>query len=315
MKTEVTKKPEYELAIRQAQAQFELAAKSTGMDWRTEVVFAMQSMANNPFLADTARKNPLSLRLAMVNVAAVGVSLNPAQALAFLIPRDGKVVLDISYRGLLKLATDTGSIVWAKSELVYERDSFVYKGPAEAPEHHSNPFQKDRGEFIGVYCVAKTHGGEFLTEAISAEEIYRIRDMSDLYARKKSGPWVSFFGEQAKKTCLKRAQKTWPKTGPRLAHAIEYLNQEAGEGIDFARTQGNAPEILPSPEMVEEGQRARIANVIGRAVKAKAWLPAEEYFREKYSGQELAYALSELRKAQVETEQEGSESETLSDSE
>lgn len=301
MSNEMTqKKPVYEVAITQAQSQFEEAAQRTGMDWRAEMLFAMQSMANNPFLTDVARNNPLSLRMAMVNVAAIGISLNPATAMAFLVPREGKVILDISYRGLIKLATDTGSIQWAKAELVYAKDSFTYKGPGLLPEHHSDPFDKDRGEFRGVYCVAKLASGEYLVETMSAEDIYTIRDLSDLYAKKKKGPWINFFGEQAKKTCIKRAQKTWPKSSPRLSQAIDYLNKEAGEGIDFnSREKDSRPaiEMVPTDDMIQEAIRQKIMRVVDRAVKVAAWKPADDYLREKYSGPELAWALDQLKKS------------------
>jgi recombination protein RecT len=37
-------------------------------------------------------------------VAAIGITLNPASKLAYLVPRDGMVCLDISYMGLLHRA-------------------------------------------------------------------------------------------------------------------------------------------------------------------------------------------------------------------
>lgn len=291
----------FDVAIKQAQQQFESAAANTGMDWRTEAVFALQACATNPFLADTAKRNPLSLRMAMVNIAAIGISLNPAQGNAYLVPRDGQVILDISYRGLLKIATDTGSILWGKAELVYAGDTFTYKGPAQLPVHECDPFSDNRGEFRGVYCVAKTADGEHLVETMSAGEIYKIRDMSDLYRKKKAGPWVSWFGEQAKKTVLKRAQKTWPKSNQRMATAIDYLNREAGEGIDFKdQENGGEREVnpIPSDEMIDELIKQQVAKVVKRAMKANAFAPAKDYLSEKYTGEPLAWANEQLRKAE-----------------
>ena len=302
----------FDVAIKQAQQQFESAAANTGMDWRTEAVFALQACANNPFLADTATRNPLSLRMAMVNIAAIGISLNPAQGNAYLVPRDGQVILDISYRGLLKIATDTGSILWGKAELVYANDNFVYKGPAQIPVHECDPFSDNRGDFRGAYCVAKTVDGEHLVEAVSAGEIYKIRDMSDLYRKKKAGPWVSWFGEQAKKTVLKRAQKTWPKSNHRMATAIDYLNREAGEGIDFKdHENGGEKEInpIPSDEMIDDQIKKQVSKVVKRAVTANAFVPAKDYLSEKFTGEQLIWANEQLRKAEEQYNAE-SESET-----
>ena len=47
-----------------------------------------------------------------------------------------------------------------------------------------------------------------------------------------------------KKTVIKRAYKTWPKTDRhnRLDEAIQYLNTEGGEGLDLTqRSSGGAP--------------------------------------------------------------------------
>jgi recombination protein RecT len=201
-------------------------------------MFAMQAIQKNDYIYGIANSAPDSVRNAVINVASIGLSLNPATAYAYLVPRDRRICLDISYQGLIKIATDTGSIRWAKAELVYTNDHFMYKGIAVLPEHSFNPFG-DRGDFAGVYCVAKTSDGDFLVETMTAEQIHDIRNKSEAYKSFAKGtakqcPWVDFFGEMTKKTCIKRASKTWPKSqrGDRLQTAISILN-ENGEGIDF----------------------------------------------------------------------------------
>src|SRR5699024_1726795 len=131
---------------------------------------------------------------------------------AYLVPRDGAIVLDISYKGLIKIATDTGSIMWARADLVYEHDEFTYHGPANMPEHKADVFRKDRGALVGAYCIAKTCDGDVLTEVMPVEEIEKIRGKSMAYVKKKSGPWVTWFTQMVKKAVIKRASKTWPYT-------------------------------------------------------------------------------------------------------
>ena len=89
-----------------------------GMDYDRESMFAMQSIVKNDYILDVAMKNPQSVRNAVINIAAVGLSLYPATKNAYLVPRDGEICLDISYMGLIKIATDTGSILWAKADIV-----------------------------------------------------------------------------------------------------------------------------------------------------------------------------------------------------
>lgn len=203
------------------------------VDFNQEASFASQAIKKNEYLMKIAQSRPDTLTDAIVNIASIGLSLNPARKHAYLVPRDGVCCLDVSYIGLIKIATDAGGIEWAKADLVYENDDFIYKGPYEKPDLISDPFNKDKGEFKGVYCVAKTSGGDYLVEVMSAEEIYKVREKSMAYSKSGRGPWIDFFGEMAKKTVIKRASKTWPiaKDDNRLQDAIQILNEH--EGIKF----------------------------------------------------------------------------------
>jgi recombinational DNA repair protein RecT len=63
---------------------------------------------------------------------------------------------------------------------------------------------------------------------MSKAECDSIRDKSSQAA--KNGPWVTFYEEMLKKTCIKRASKLWPKS-ERVQTAVEVLNEH--EGSDF----------------------------------------------------------------------------------
>lgn len=223
----------YEQGLVAAKDRF-LGIAGSARDWDRESIFAMQALMKTDFSMQTANRNPQSVRLAMINVASTGLTLNPANAYAYLVPRDGAIVLDISYKGLIKIATDTGSVEWVRADVVYEKDAFTYHGPAVMPVHEANPFTKDRGAIVGVYCIAKTVSGDILCEAMGIEELEKIRDKSMAYAKKKSGPWVEWFEQMAKKAVIKRASKTWPytETSDRLNHAIEVANESEG-GYDL----------------------------------------------------------------------------------
>ena len=214
------------------------------LDFEQECLFARQQLLKNNFTLETAGRNPNSLQAAILNVSAIGISLNPALAHAYLVPRDGAICLDISFRGLVKIATDSGAIRWAKVELVYATDSFEWCGPASAPIHKANPFapKEERGEMIGGYCIAKLPDGDIMTEVMSAEDIYKVRDTSKAW-QKKGGPWKDWPDEMAKKTVMKRAAKSWPQTPnrQRLDTAVEALHEAEGtaytidEHIEFMR--------------------------------------------------------------------------------
>lgn len=200
-----------------------------GMQYDAEKGFAIQVLKGNDFLMKIATKHPQSLQQALVNVAAIGLSLSPAEKLAYLIPRKGKVCLDVSYMGMCRIATNSGSIQWIQADLVYSNDKFTFKGAGERPSHEFDPFAtiEQRGEFRGGYCIAKTSGGDYLTTMMSAEDIHGIRDRSEA-AKRNSGPWFTDFGQMAKKTVVRRAFNMWPRTDQnqvdRMALAVQISN-------------------------------------------------------------------------------------------
>ena len=194
--------------------------------YEAEQGFALQQLMANDFTRKIAESNPQSLLFAMSNVAACGLSLNPASKEAYLVPRKGSVCFDPSYMGLCKLLTDTGSIKWIQAKLVYANDNFVMNGVDEKPTHNTQPFG-DRGEIVGVYSTALTSSGSYLTEAMSISDVHAIRNRSEAYKKNpERTPWFTDEGEMIKKTCVKRQFKMLPKSSnhsaeDRLANAVQ----------------------------------------------------------------------------------------------
>lgn len=230
MNQEVAERPDppYVAAIKKSEKRFHEVAHGMPVNYDRECIFAMQALMKNDFAMKTANNNPRSVQLAMINVGSTGLTLNPANAYAYLVPRDGAVLLDISYKGLIKIATDSGAIAWSRADIVYDADTFKYHGPARMPEHSSDPFSVERGDIVGCYCIAKTRDGDILTEVMPMAELDKIRNASSAYKKAKKGPWVDWFEQMAKKAVIKRASKTWPYTGERLAEAVERSNFAEG---------------------------------------------------------------------------------------
>lgn len=275
-----------------------------------EAEFALQALYGNDYAMKIAMQNRQSLINAVVNIAAIGISLNPAKKQAYLVPRDGKICLDISYMGLMDLAIDSGSIRWGQAELVYETDTFGLNGVDQQPTHLRNPFAKDRGEIVGVYVVVKTADGDYLTGAMSVDEINAIRDRSAAWkawiSKQKSCPWLTDWGEMAKKTVVKREYKYWPKT-ERLHAAIHHLNTEGGEGLAVLSGQQAQQHALPAALSDEqEAERtalyASLQDIATAGLEAlgQAWAKLTPQQRKLIGGGGLDALKAEAEKADAE---------------
>lgn len=195
--------------------------------WEKEKQFAIQALTANDYLAKIAGQKPATLQNAIINIASIGISLNPALKHAYLVPRKGGVCLDLSYMGLLHLAQSSGVILWGQCKIVRENDTYQNVGLSKEPNHITNTFG-DRGNIVGAYCTVKTVDGDFLTEEMNITEVFEIRERSEAWKR-KSGPWKTDESEMIRKTVVKRAYKYWPKC-ERLGSAIQMLNDN-GEGV------------------------------------------------------------------------------------
>lgn len=219
--------------IANSKAAFMSALSNKSISFERESGFAIQMIAKNDYSLKVASGNRQSVIDAVTNIAAIGISLNPAKKQAYLVPRKNEICLDISYIGLLDIAIESGSIKWGQCKIVRANDNFELNRLDELPTHQYKPFAKndERGDIVGVYVVVKTCDGDYLTHDMPIDKIFEIRSRSESFKR-NSGPWVTDEEEMIKKTCVKQGYKYWPKTD-QLDKAIHYLNTDGGEGIPF----------------------------------------------------------------------------------
>ncbi|MDU2018801.1 MAG: recombinase RecT [Leclercia adecarboxylata] len=238
--------------IKQQEPLFVKAATDDRMVWAKECQFAIQLFQNNKYLADIAFQNQASTQNAIINVAAIGISLNPAQKLAYLVPRKGAICLDISYMGLMHIAQQSGAIKWCQSAIVRKNDQFRREGLDKPPIHIYNDFDtaEQRGEIVGAYVVVKTDDGDYLTHTMRIADIFAIRDRSEAWKKYKQDsskkcPWVTDEEQMILKTVVKQATKYWPRR-ERLDAAIDHVNTEGEEGINFAAERQPERDITPA---------------------------------------------------------------------
>lgn len=215
--------------VLQQEPLFIKAAESKEVSWNAESQFAIQAFQNNDYLAKIALQNTASVQNALINISAIGISLNPALKHAYLVPRKGAVCLDISYMGLINLAQESGSIEFCQAVIVYKNDVYKRHGIDKAPQHDYEAFG-DRGEPVGAYCTVKLPSGVYLTGEMSKLEIEAIRGRSEGFKAGGMTPWKTDPMEMWKKTVVKRDSKYWPKSRS-LSQAIKVINEH--QGIEF----------------------------------------------------------------------------------
>ncbi|MFA5387734.1 MAG: recombinase RecT [Candidatus Paceibacterota bacterium] len=270
--------PTWPQLVERAASKFnQIADRHKLVTWVEESQFALQAIQNNDKLAMCA---PRTVQNAIINVASIGLTLQPALGYAYLVPDSVKqkdasgrdvwvnvCTLKVSFKGLLKIATDSGSIKWCKAEVVKEGDTFEYNGPCSLPKHIMQPFS-DRGKTTGVYCIAKTHDGDYLVDILDAAGIQKIKSKA-----KTKTVWDDWEDEMAKKAIIKRASKQWPKTeqSDRLDQAVEIVNESEG-------SEPLVGEVVAEPRQLAAPRKQAITDA--RLTAAIAKIKSGEYSKE-----------------------------------
>lgn len=227
----------------------------SGLDesvFQKEVSFAVQHAIKNPFLQ---KCEPNSVLRAVMNIAQVGLTLNPVSKYAYLIPRYNgankqmECVLEPSYIGLAKLLTDSGSVNSIECHIIYEGDAIKVDMASEQKILSHVPYflnGKEKGGILGVYSNATLSDGKKHVEIMSFVELHEIRDRSESYkafvAKKiPACTWTTDEGEMCRKTIIKRHSKYLPKSEKttKFDQAIDLDNQVNGfrEPMDFGMLQ------------------------------------------------------------------------------
>lgn len=186
---------------------------------------AFGMMRTNAKLASAARRNPASFVNAIMHASKLG--LEPGID-AHLVPYENKRQNTVEiqcipdYRGLLKLARNSGEITSISIQIAYTNDEFDLSLGTEDKMTHKPRLTGDRGEPMLVYAVAKFRDGSHHVEWMSVEDINKIRDGSSgyrialatakKYNKEPDSPWIGSWEEMARKTLARRISKYLPRS-------------------------------------------------------------------------------------------------------
>jgi recombination protein RecT len=194
----------------------------------------------NAFMAnpDLIKADPALVFRELAGLAGLGLLLDPQLGEAYLIigwnARAGRHEPQrrVGYRGLIKLARQSGEVKQIYAHEVCQNDHFICKlGTEKVLEHKPDVFG-DRGPIVGYYAVVKYSDGTTDFEPMSVADVHAIRDRSDAWKAFKAGkikstPWSTDDPEMSKKTVMRRLCKRVPQS-PELAEALAIEDRAEG---------------------------------------------------------------------------------------
>ena len=188
---------------------------------------ALTAINSNPELAECTQR---SLLAAIMNSAQLGLEFNTPLGEAYLIPYGSTVNFQIGYKGLLKLAYNTGQFKRITAREVRANEDFAIDyGTGEIS--HKPCLTGDSGEVMGYYAIYQTKdGGQdvFYMSKADAERYGKTYSKS-FY----SGPWKTDFDSMAEKSCLIQVLKYAPKAieSQGLTQAMQFDNASFKDSI------------------------------------------------------------------------------------
>lgn len=242
-----------EITGREAQIRERLPSHMASMAQRfTKIVVTAAS--KNPAILECTRESVL---ISVMTAAELGLEPGGALGEGYLVPYSVKGVKTCQfipgYRGLISLARRSGQIVSIEAHLVREGDEFDCEFGLE-PKLVHKPCMTNAipGEIKAAYAVAKIVGGGIQYEMMLKSEIDAIRKRS---RAGDFGPWVSDYGEMARKTVIRRLFKYLP-VSVEMARAME-IDDEDHNNLD------------PNLELMPEARVVDDANTRAEAAAAE----------------------------------------------
>lgn len=207
-----------------------------------------------------------SIEDAVLQAGSMGLSLNPTRGHCYLITRrmrkrrqnESQAEYDKvptfayaypSYRGLIHIPVMSGAIRFARAEVIFKSDKFVYRGPHHDVEYqlltdHQNQTEANAD---GVFAVARTIHGDYLTEYVPRETILKIRQMSEMPGGIMWNP-SRLWTEGWKKAALRRLYKTLPDAPVTLDIANDAMDHY--DGVDPANMNKQEATGQQAPDAV-----------------------------------------------------------------
>lgn len=165
------------------------------------------------------------------------------------------------YKGLLKLAFNSGEIAAVQCEVVRKKDQFDFQYGTDGFLHHRPADEGEDAEMTHAYAVIHMKGSNVPTwEVFNKAKVMKAKKSSRA-ASSGSSPWTTHEDEMWMKTVLRHVCKRLPASIEKVATAVA-LDERADAGVP-QELRVFAPELpdlpigqLPEPEPDDAGNDA-----------------------------------------------------------
>ena len=237
------------------------------------VRLAMLAVSKQPKLAECS---PLSILKSMMVASELGLEPGGALGHGYLVPyrvnqaKRGEPARWVNecqfiagYRGLAKLARNSGEIEIVEAHPVYPGDKFVVRRGTVTDLIHEPDYQSGGDRTSGATCyyaMARYKSGAVQFEVMTRAQIETI--MRSTQSKGDYGPWLDHFDEQARKTCIRRLAKSLPLESEKHKDLLRALE------VSDARDEGDVDIEIPV-DVVAVEEPASPNDATKQALKAK----------------------------------------------
>lgn len=164
--------------------------------------------------------DPMSFLGAVLQSVQLGLEPNTSLGEAYIIPYKKQATFQIGYRGIIKMAYNTGLYSSIYAHEVYKNDEFKYQLGLNKDIQHI-PADMPEGDPVYYYAVYKLLNGGYDFMVWSRDRVMvHAANYSAGYNSDRKTPWSSDFDSMAKKTVLLQVLKYAPKSVD-LSDALE----------------------------------------------------------------------------------------------
>lgn len=186
----------------------------------------ISAVAQNPKLLDYPRTG---LYMAMIQCAQLGLAPTGQRGGGWLIPRDGQIIFQPSYTGVLQLVRRACAVKDVRRGVVREQDEFSYDPTAENPIRHEIDWKKteeQRGDRMVAWALIRTENGGAYPGVLLKDDMQRILQHVEKASRGRVSPaWKNWTDEMFMRSALLRATKLAPTKGADMDEDLENMGR------------------------------------------------------------------------------------------